>query len=350
MLHNSVLARTLTAVCIAGPIAIGFAFPSAALAASPGTTTLLATGQNQVFSVPAGVTGIVLDLLGAQGGGDRGDGQPVTKANGGDASATVVVSPGQVLEAVVGGHGVDGGAGGFNGGGDGSNDVDGCCPSGGGGGGATDLRTGACASGMTCDTTARVLVAGGGGGAGGGSTSAEPGGAGGGPDGGAGTDTTTGSLATGGGGGTQGAHGDGGLGSSAGSPGIDPAQGGQGGGGGGGGGGGWFGGGGGAADDVQNGAGGGGGSGFVPSGSLSHLTPGGNTLGADGSAGFYWLSWSPRSPSSASRSPSPRIFPHRQRVDSRPSPSAAQRCAPGSPLPRMGRRYVPSSYRLGLTP
>ena len=285
-------------------LAIAVLVPATAEAAG-GSATFSATGADQSFTVPAGVTGLVADVFGARGGAGvavTGTGtltQP--GASGGEASATLSVTPNQVIEVAVGGHGVDAsgtpfataGAGGFNGGGDGSIDPSsGCCP-GGGGGGATDVRTGACATTLTCDVTTRVLVAAGGGGAGGGTDAVEPGGDGGGATGGNGTNSPGG--ATGGTGATATTAGAGGTGSAAGSPGDQiAATGGQGGGGGGGGGGGLHGGGGGAADNTPDGAGGGGGSGLLPVTGPGHMASGVNN--ADGSATFYWMTASPAAP------------------------------------------------------
>src|SRR5947207_259724 len=88
----------------------------------------------QTFTVPAGVFSITIDAWGAQGGagGSGGSG-----GLGGHATATISVTPGQVLQVIVGGQGV-GLTAGCNGGGVGGDAVF----DGGGGGGASDVRTG----------------------------------------------------------------------------------------------------------------------------------------------------------------------------------------------------------------
>lgn len=110
------------------------------------------TGNPQSWVVPAGVTMIHVELLGAAGGGNA-----VGPAGlGGRLTANIPVTPGQTLEIYVGGIGDVSGTAGYNGGGSGL----GGSPSnpGSGGGGATDIRIG----GITLND--RVLVAGGGGG------------------------------------------------------------------------------------------------------------------------------------------------------------------------------------------
>lgn len=107
------------------------------------------TGAAQNWTVPAGVTSATFDLYGAQGG-DRTGSSP---NQGGQATATIAVTPGQNVAIYVGGAGAGNlsaaaASGGFNGGGGGYST----------GGGATDIRIG----GATLND--RVLVAGGGGG------------------------------------------------------------------------------------------------------------------------------------------------------------------------------------------
>jgi hypothetical protein len=288
--------------CVVAALGVATSHSAVLVEAAPaGSESFLATGGNQTFTVPTGVSAVIVDLFGARGG-TSAVATPPARADGGETTATLATTPAQAVEVVVGLHGHagssnGGAAGGFNGGGDGSTDVDGCCPGGAGGGGATDVRTGTCASTQSCDASGRALVAGGGGGAGGGASAGEPGGAGGGTDGVAGTDVAAGG-ATGGGGASQAAPGDAGAGTAAGVVGDTPLVGdggGAGGGVGGGGGGGLHGGGSGASDGAPNGAGGGGGSGF--SGSLGNSTQGAN-IGADGSAVFYWLTWTPSAPTS----------------------------------------------------
>ncbi|HEX4420053.1 MAG TPA: hypothetical protein VH165_19195 [Kofleriaceae bacterium] len=213
-----------------------------------------ATGANQAFVVPHGVTSLSLEIWGGGGGGGRGGaagGCNVTGGSGGAggyARATLAVTAGQTLTLVVGGGGAAGiascaagatAAGGFGGGGAGQ-----------GGDGAGGGRSAILVHGV------ELLVAGGGGGGGGGaSTGARPGGGGGGSNG-------VGEGAPGGAGGTQSAAGGGGIGAvcTGGAGGTD--SGGKGGGAsacwGAGGGGGYRGGGGGGANGEDDGGGGGG--------------------------------------------------------------------------------------------
>ena len=74
-----------------------------------GNTVLNYTGAMQSFTVPAGVTSITIQALGAQGGGNGGLGAKMT--------GTFTVTPGQVLQVLVGGLGGDGGSYGSGGGG-----------------------------------------------------------------------------------------------------------------------------------------------------------------------------------------------------------------------------------------
>src|SRR5262245_28848046 len=259
------------------------------------------TGAAQEYVVPAGVCSLTVDAFGAQGGdGSFGTDDAGIGGEGGRATATIPVTPGETLAVYVGGQGEAGpevieqsvaladepqsdgdvGAqafllaaqGGFNGGGDSlwPFEYEENGSPGGGGGGASDVRQGGSA------LEQRVVVAGGGGGGGGeAEDEGEPGdGNGGGGGGLEGEDgAESGGNTPGGGGGTQTAGG------AAGS--IDPSatdgelgQGGIGGAGlndndGGAGGGGGFYGGGGGAGDVEtsgDGGGGGGGSGFGPAG------------------------------------------------------------------------------------
>ena len=111
------------------------------------TSTFNYTGAAQTFTVPAGVTSIVVDAYGAQGSNYS----YVTGGQGARVQGTLAVTPGQVLNIYVGGQS------GFNGGGTGGS---GSYSSGVSGGGATDIRIGG------ISLSNRVLVAGGGGGAG----------------------------------------------------------------------------------------------------------------------------------------------------------------------------------------
>ena len=145
------------------------------------------TGAAQTYTVPAGVTSLLVDMAGAAGG-------PIDRSTtgqglGGRVQATLAVVPGQVLTILVGGAG-SAKTGGYNGGGGNTNY--------GGGGGASDIRQGG------TDLASRVLVAGGGGGGG----AYFGAGNGGGLIGAAGRNTQPG---TGGGGGTQTVGGPGGV-------------------------------------------------------------------------------------------------------------------------------------------
>jgi hypothetical protein len=262
---------------VAGGLGISFAAMSAPASAAT-SATFSCTGAAQTWTVPAGVDTVAVTAFGATGGSGGGmTATPAPGGLGGETSATLPVTPGEVLQLNVGCAGGASpsntpGTAGFNGGGLGGLAVQ---AGGGGGGGASDVREG----GFTLAD--RVLVAGGGGGGGGDQQSASPlatGGTGGGASGG---DGATSDLVAGGGtGGTPIAFGSGGGCQVAGCLGADgaPAQGGAGGGSasaandeaGGGGGGGLFGGGGGGGDTNDNsssgGGGGGGGSGFGPAG------------------------------------------------------------------------------------
>ena len=219
------------------------------------TVSFFSTGGQQTFTVPAGVSTVNVVAVGGSGGGA---GSKAPGGFGGESSASLAVSPGQVLYVEVGGNGGSGsgsGAGGFNGGGKGGTGA-------GGGAGASDVRT--APLGESTSLASRLIVAGGGGG---GATA--PGGA----------NAGAGGAGTGGGGaGTETGNGAGGAGienASAGSPGAFGigGAGGAGSTGGAGGGGGVFGGGGGGASCSQNpmycdaltlgGNGGGGSSGFA---------------------------------------------------------------------------------------
>jgi hypothetical protein len=140
----------------------------------PGSQTFNYTGSVQQFTVPAGVTSITVDLLGASGGNADGTASILgtgTNAGGlgGRTQTVLTVTSGQVLDIYVGGQGGFGAApanaGGFNGGGNGDSYFDTFgfgfgTVYGGGGGGASDIRT------QGGSFANRLAVAGGGGGAG----------------------------------------------------------------------------------------------------------------------------------------------------------------------------------------
>ncbi|HZJ67282.1 MAG TPA: glycine-rich protein [Kofleriaceae bacterium] len=120
---------------------------------APATSVVFsATGATQTFTVPAGVTQVVINAFGAAGG-DNAVGRP--GGLGGQATGALAVTEGQVLTVTVGGWGSTTA---FNGGG--ARGTSACADAAAGtGGGGSDVRTGA---GTLAD---RVIVAGGGGGA-----------------------------------------------------------------------------------------------------------------------------------------------------------------------------------------
>ena len=254
----------VAALGTAVPIMLAGAAPRAG--AVTASRTFLCTGGVQTFTVPvlpSGVTSLTVDAFGAQGGAST-DG--TAGGLGGEATATIPVTPNETLEVDVGCQpdAANPASGGFNGGGASGTGVGALGGAGGGGGGASDVRQGGSA------LTDRVVVAGGGGG-GGGAIGSCSGGAGGGLDGGDGascptnlqgfgaTQGTGGAANVNGAVGGAGAIGEGGVG---GTPGSSDNMGG------GGGGGGYYGGGGGSGtSSVSISGGGGGGSGHTPSGS-----------------------------------------------------------------------------------
>jgi uncharacterized repeat protein (TIGR01451 family) len=273
----------LTALVVTGGASPALAGPLLSNCSQSGSTvtcTFTYTGAAQTWTVPGGVTQATFDVYGAQGGHIFG----ITGGAGGEAAATLALTPGEAVTLLAGGAGgslgdtecgVPSGAAGFNGGGAGGG---GECP-GTGGGGASDVRMGG------TDLASRVLVAGGGGGAANGiATCGAAGGAGGGSAGGNGQTTSCG---VGGAGGNQdGTTGSGQLGQ--GSAGADGNSDGSLSGGGGGGGG-YYGGAGGPQE-----AGGGGGSGFAATaalvpGTTATLTQGGNTLSGNGQIVITYL-------------------------------------------------------------
>ena len=150
----------------------------------------------QTFTVPAGVTALQVDAVGARGSASTNS----VGGRGGRVQGGIAATPGQVLQINVGcSSGTT--AGGWNGGGVGYSN-------GGGGGGATDIRT-PTGSPATYPLANRIWVAGGGGGAGN-QGAGEDGGAGGGLTGGQGLTLNTPPSFFGGYGGTQAAGGVGG--------------------------------------------------------------------------------------------------------------------------------------------
>lgn len=179
------------------------------------TYTYTYTGTPQSFTVPAGVTRVLIEAKGAQGGDGATGGNSSTGGAGGlgsSVSGILNVTPGQVLNLFVGGRGGTP-AGGYNGGGSGGS------VNAGGGGGASDVRLGGLGA------ANRILVAGGGGGGGraGCETVGVNGGNGGGATGANGTTSPDGGGGFGGNGATGGAAGIG-CGGFLGSPGASAAS------------------------------------------------------------------------------------------------------------------------------
>ena len=152
-------------VLLCGGGVVGLGVPAGAAAAGPVTVTFSTPGVVQ-WAVPVGVTSVMLDVAGAQGGGPGG--------LGADVQGTVAVAAPETLTLTVAGQGVvpgvtgdvvPGGAGGAGGGGAGGS---GTSPGSGGGGAST-----------VDDGSDALIVAGGGGGNGfgfGGGNSGSPGG------------------------------------------------------------------------------------------------------------------------------------------------------------------------------
>lgn len=265
-----------------------------------GNKTFYYTGEEQLFTVPRGVTRMTVVARGAAGGG------PTRAGRGGRIYAQIPVKPGEKFYIFVGGAG-SGINGGYNGGAHGGT---GDYSEGFGGGGASDVREGGVSS------ADRILVAGGGGGQGaiynhasgvGGKGGGSTAGAGGCPGGSSSCNRCGG---YGGGGGTQSAGGLGGAGgvcfTGSGNNGANGviADGGTGGShgygsgggtcGGGGGGGGHYGGGGGGAGSTYNyyyggGGGGGGGSSYIEASAIKfHSWSGWKNATGNGLIVFSW--------------------------------------------------------------
>ncbi len=118
-----------------------------------GSQTFGFLGAAQYFTVPCGVTSLVMQVYGAEGGGGNSSG---SGGVGGSASGALAVNSGDVLQINVGGKPTNY-VGGWNGGGAGGNTGSGTWA--GAGGGASDVR-------IATDYTlnGRAIVAGGGGG------------------------------------------------------------------------------------------------------------------------------------------------------------------------------------------
>ncbi len=117
------------------------------------TKTFTYTGAAEQWTIPAGVTSIVVECFGAEGGNSING----TGAKGGSAKAKLPVTPGDTIQVNVGGKGTNisnATTGGWNGGGG----VDSATGTG-TGGGASDIRIGG-----TSLTDRKIIGAGGGGG------------------------------------------------------------------------------------------------------------------------------------------------------------------------------------------
>ena len=247
------------------------------------------TGADQTFVVPPGITSITVKMWGGGGGGGNAGGWTYGYPGGGGGytTATLAVTPGQILTLMAGGGGTNGAIANTSqsyGGGARSCNTGSDCRYGGQGGGRSAIRY----------NYTELITAGGGGG--GGATNSsnvlEQGGGGGGNS---GVDGTSNNAAAGGKGGTQSAGGAGGTGSnangSAGSmfAGGNPSSNAYGGAGGGG----YYGGGGGAYDANAYMGGGGGGSGYIGGSGVSNgstvagsgTTPGNSNDSDRGTAG-----------------------------------------------------------------
>src|SRR5918994_844699 len=138
------LSTMVLAMLLAGGLALVAVSPAARAdgdcqpSGSDVVCTFTYTGNAQSWTVPEGVTQATFDVSGAQGGGTPGGDGVIQGGKGGEATATIPVTPGDTLQVNVGGKGGDGdpngpgGAGGFNGGAAGGV---GCCSGPGGGGG-----------------------------------------------------------------------------------------------------------------------------------------------------------------------------------------------------------------------
>ena len=116
---------------VGGVVVAALWFAASAGAATTATSTFTTLGQS-TFTVPAGVTSVTINAIGAAGGGCTG----VAGGEGASVTATVAVSPGDQLLVGVGGAGGPcsaGGAGGVGGGGAGGAGSS-ASPSSGGGG------------------------------------------------------------------------------------------------------------------------------------------------------------------------------------------------------------------------
>jgi hypothetical protein len=120
--NRLVTAAVVMAAVGAGGLVASVATPSTASAAVTNYSCVAGPdGTNQTFTVPANVSAVTVTVSGAQGGAGQTDGDPGgAGASGGTATATVSVTPGQILTVNVGcqggaGSGQVAGAGGTGG-------------------------------------------------------------------------------------------------------------------------------------------------------------------------------------------------------------------------------------------
>ena len=96
----------IAAALVLSPLALMGTTPAGAAPSCTGTTTVTCTfaftGSADSFTVPAGVTQITVDAFGAQGGPTQVLG--TAGGLGGEATATIAVTPGEVLQVNVGGQ------------------------------------------------------------------------------------------------------------------------------------------------------------------------------------------------------------------------------------------------------
>ncbi len=157
---------SIALVALMGAVGAGQASAEPACTQSAGVVScaFASTGAEQTFTVPANVSSLGIQAVGAPGGAGWSIPGVAPGGVGAVARAKVSVTAGESLYIDVGGQGgtmANRGAGGFNGGGNGGGF--GGFGSG-GGGGASDVRTAPRAAGLTPDT--RLIIAAGGGGGG----------------------------------------------------------------------------------------------------------------------------------------------------------------------------------------
>lgn len=135
---------------------IKLSYQRKAYVAAATVTTLAYTGSSQNYVVPAGVTSVTVDVIGAAGGTGPVSHGATAGGKGLRVQTTLTVTPAETLTVSVGGaggSGTIGGAAGYNGGGVGGLFTGGSVHAGGGGGSSDIRRSGT-----------RLVIAGGGGG------------------------------------------------------------------------------------------------------------------------------------------------------------------------------------------